>query len=144
MSKEEKQLLLKDLCARLPYGVLCHTDKGDGYLCSINQTIFGTEYGININPLKRDYFNDSEHDKVVIKPYLRPMSSMTEEEKNVFDDFCVVDEFAWNGNAEKGYPNQASIMSDGIDWLLSHHFDFRGLIEKGLALEAPEGMYKEK
>ena len=142
MTQKEKQLLLKDLCARLPYGVICHTEEGDGYLCSINQTIFGTEYGINISPLKRDYFNDSETDEQAVKPYLRPMSSMTEEEKKVFDDFCVVDEFAWNGNAEIGYKNQANIMSDGIDWLLKHHFDFRGLIEKGLALEAPKGMYK--
>lgn len=70
------------------------------------------------------------------------MSSMTEEEKKVFDDFCVVDMFVWNGNIEKGYPNQAIIMSNGIDWLLEHHIDFRDLIKKGLALEAPKCMYK--
>lgn len=144
MTTEYKQLLLRDLCARLPYGVLCHTDKGDGYLCSINQTIFGTEYGININPLKRDYFNDSETDEQAVKPYLRPMTSMTEKEKKEFDDFCVIDVFVWDGNVEIGYKNQANIMSDGIDWLLKHHFDFRGLIPMGLALEALEWMYKEE
>lgn len=30
-----------------------------------------------------------------------------------------------------------------IDWLLAHHFDYRGLIPMGLALEATEGMYKQ-
>ncbi len=63
MTNEQKQLLLKDLSARLPYGIICHTENGDGYLCSINQTIFGNDYGLNINPLYRDYFNDSETDE---------------------------------------------------------------------------------
>ena len=127
MTQEEKQLLLRDLCARLPYGVICHTEEGDGHLCSINQTIFGTEYGLNINPLKRDYFNDSETDEQAIKPYLRPMSSMTEEEKGEY-----FNSYDWE-YFEEGTP---------FDWLNAHHFDYRGLIEKGLALEAHEGMYK--
>lgn len=86
----------------------------------------------------------SHLDRWIVKPYLRPMSSMTEEEMTVFDDFCVVDEFVWKGNLEKGFPNQAIIMSDGIEYLLSRHLDFRGLIPMGLALEAPKNMYKEK
>ena len=131
MTQEEKQLLLKDLSARLFYGVICHTEKGDGHLLSINQTIFGTEYGININPLKRDYFNDSEQNEVIIKPYLRPMSSMTEEERK--SEPC--------GTSLDGYMYSDEAVTY-IDWLLEHHFDFRNLIEKGLALEAPEGMYK--
>lgn len=69
------------------------------------------------------------------------MSSMTKEEKKEFDDFCVIDEFAWKGNSEIGYKNQAIIMSDAINWLNARHFDYRGLIERGLALKAPEGMY---
>lgn len=138
MTKEEKQLLLKDLSTRLSYGVICHTDKGDGYLCSINQTIFGTEYGLNISPVKRDYFNDSEQDEVVIKPYLRPMESMTEEEVKEFYDVECMD-------AKVGYIKPTwnwHYTINGIDWLLEHHFDFRGLISKDLALEAPEGMYE--
>lgn len=123
MTQEEKQILLRDLCARLPYGMICHTEKGDGYLCSINQTIFGTEYGLNISPIKRDYFNDSEQDEVVIKPYLRLMSSMTKEEKNEYINTFIA---RW----------------DAVDWLNAHHFDYHSLIEKGLALEAPEDMYK--
>ena len=72
--KQEKQLLLQDLSARLSHGLIVSTTKGNGHLCSINQTIFGNEYGVNIEATKRDYFNDNECD---IKPYLRPMSSMT-------------------------------------------------------------------
>lgn len=133
MKKEDKQLLLKDLCARLPYGVICHTEKGDGYLCSINQTIFGTEYGLNINPLKRDYFSDSETDEQAIKPYLRPMSSMTEEEADEFEK--ISNELLENGE-------RTEIWDTVVDWLNAHHFDHRGLIHIGLALEAPEGMYE--
>ena len=131
MTKEEKQLLLRDLSARLPYGIICHTEEGDGYLCSINQTIFGTEYGININPLKRDYFGDSETEEQAVKPYLRPMSSMTEEEK---EDFGVP-------FTSEGLVTLADTV-ECMDWLNAHHFDYRGLIEKSLALEAPKDIYK--
>ena len=138
MAQEDKELLFKDLCARLLYGVICNTNKGDGYLCSLNQTIFGNEYGINIQATKRDYFNDKEE---IIKPYLRPISSMTEEEQKEFDSFCVIDEDVWKENGIIGDTNQSKIMSDAMDWLNEHMFDYRGLIGMGLALEAPDGMY---
>lgn len=114
MTQEDKQLLLKDLCARLPYGVICSTPKGNGYLCSINQTIFGNEYGVNIEVTMRDYFDDNKCD---IKPYLRPMSSMTEEERTEWRKLSDINE---------------------IDWFNKHHFDYRGLIPKGLAIEVNE------
>ena len=120
MTTQEKQLLLKDLCARLPYKTKIHII-GPG----------GEEIDDELTTSTISHL-----DRWIVKPYLRPMLSMTKEEKKVFDDFCVVDEFAWNGNTEVGHKNQATIMSDGIDWLLSHHFDFRGLIPMGLALEA--------
>lgn len=134
MKQEDKNLLLKDLCARLPYGVICHTEEGNGHLCSIDQTIFGTEYGLNINPLKRDYFNDSETDEQAIKPYLRPMSSMTEEEREDYKAHMKREQIV---NVAFYYA-----IHESYDWLNEHHFDYRGLIERGLALEAPEGMYK--
>lgn len=141
MEENLKQLLLKDLCARLPYGVICHTEKGDGHLCSINQTIFGTEYGLNINPVRRDYFNDSEQDEVVIKPYLRPICSMTDEERLYFYRNSarvpiLVDEKKIITKPFYGYTNHL------LDYLNEHHLDYRNLIPLGLALEAPEGMYK--
>ena len=141
MEKDLKQLLLKDLCARLPYGVICHTEEGDGHLCSINQTIFGTEYGLNINPLKRDYFNDSETDEQAIKPYLRPMSSMTDEEKEVVNKLIYNRETIWLSPFPVWVINESDI-EKYIDFCNSHQLDWRSLIEKGLALEAPEGMYK--
>ena len=125
MKTKEKQLLLKDLCARLPYGVIQVFEDNEYPPCAI--------IGYDGN----DFIDEEgwSHGIGEFKPYLRPMSSMTEEEKNVFDDFCVVDEFVWKGNLEKGYPNQATIMSDGIDWLLSHYFDVRNLIGRGLAID---------
>jgi len=128
MTQEYRKLLLIDLSARLFYGVICKTSKGNGHLCSINQTIFGVEYGINIKATERDYFNDSEE---IIKPYLRPMSSMTEEEVDEFTQFDV-------------YADGEYIMAnyEAINWLNANHFDYHGLIEMDLALEAPEGMYK--
>ena len=124
MSQEDKDLLIKDLCMRQPYGVICNTPKGNGYLCFINQTIFGTEYGVNIEATMRDYFNDRE---VYIKPYLRPMSSMTEEEKKEYDNrlACMFYDEMYDD-------------AFAIDWLLENHFDFRGLIPKGLAIEVNE------
>ena len=113
MTQEEKELLLKDLCGRLPYGVmgLIHNVNCDDYNISI--------VGGDIDLFSRHFIS--------IKPYLRPMSSMTEEEKIDYQAF-----FNYDGVE---YPEEY------IDWLNAHHFDYRGLIEKGLALEAPEGMY---
>ena len=146
MEQEEKQLLLKDLCARLSYGVIVdykenefeiphwkittiYPDTFDGWIGYDKRVGAGSESGSR--PFKIGE----------VKPYLRHMSSMTEKEKKAFDEFICIDEDAWLGK-ENGCVNQAKIMSGGIDWLNEHHFDYRGLIEKGLALEAPEGMYK--
>ena len=125
MQENLKQLLLIDLSARLPYGVICNTPKGNGHLNSINQTIFDIELGININAVHRDIFKLEE-----CKPYLRSMDSMTEDEKIEWDA-----EYAYNS---KSYEYE-EYLSKMIDWLNAHHFDYRGLIEKGLALEAPKG-----
>ena len=124
MMQENKELLLKDLCVRLPYGVICNTPEGDGHLCSIIQTIFGTEYGINIKATERDYFNDKE---VCIKPYLRPMSSMTDEEIEQYK--CM------NDALDENYEVHIDNAYPAFDWLNKYHFDYRGLISKGLAIE---------
>ena len=130
MTQEEKQLLLKDLCARLPYGVMYETPYGPRVLNDIfiysNGPVY-TDHGVgNYNEV---FGVELEN----IKPYLRPLSSMTEEEENELVKAAVVG----------GY-NDDSVLNSYIvtDWLNAHHFDYRGLIEKVLALEAPEGMYK--
>ena len=86
-----------------------------------------------------------------IKPYLRPMSSMTEEEKDEFHRLkqMSVTVVMPNGVSRMNPEYIVDINDDGddlthlYDWLLENHFDFRGFIEKGLALEAPEDMYKK-
>lgn len=122
MTQEDKDLLFKDLSARLLYGVkgIITYDKSN--------TTFTVE-GIDNNVL---HLSDAEDCYVEdFKPYLRPMSSMTEEEKReLFEIGC-------EGNIEHPY----GLYFRCQDWLNAHHFDYRGLIEKGLALEAPEGMY---
>jgi len=130
MTQEDKQLLLKDLCARLPYGVkYCR----DSWNYEWDQEMSVVEVLEDID--KEGYINYHKVYKVDdIKPYLRPMSSMTEEEDKEFAQLQT--DFYTDGVL---YPIAATNMTD---WLNEHHFDYRGLIEKGLALEAPEGMYK--
>ena len=125
MTQEEKQLLLKDLCARFPYGVICQ-------LSNNNADVSITEK-LELGGL--EHFISGTMD---VKPYLRPMSSMTEEEEL---ELITIGDIVLRYGERK----HTSILSlEQMDWLNSHHFDYRGLIEKGLALEAPEGMYKIK
>jgi len=115
---EDKQLLLKDLCARLPYGVKVQTP------------VMNDEITLTCGDISAYFFNPDN--KVFPKPYLRPMSSMTEEEKKEFS-VLAVGTHLFKGPLIPSY--------DTLDWLNAHHFDYRGLIDKGLALEAPKGMY---
>lgn len=118
MTTEEKQLLIKDLCARLPYDVEAQ----------VANNIVGESKPLIINkPLTFEDVNSFVGNGVVIdiKPYLRPMSSMTEEELQYIESHILT-------------------CDTESDFYLSRHIDYRGLIEKGLALEAKEGMYKTK
>ena len=75
------------------------------------------------------------------KPFLRPMTDMSEEEKKeAKENGCII----YHDTSPKNRGLMVIASPEGIDWLNAHHFDYRGLIEKGLALEAPEGMYKNK
>ena len=120
MKPEDKDLLFKDLCARLPYNVICqvefrenrkYTSKvmllsgiftDEAYFTTKDGSIYSNEY----------------------KPYLRPMSSMTEEEKLMYEGLMI------------GTDNNIQYILDVIDWLNVHHFDYRDLIENGLAIDA--------
>lgn len=120
MTQEDKELLLKDLCARLPYHTIVSTREEDLELVKVD-ILNGLVYVFSESLLEFDVFE--------IKPYLRPMSSMTEEETKKYIELKKYVAF---------YPDEAEEL---IDWLNAHHFDYCGLIEKGLALEAPDGMY---
>jgi hypothetical protein len=125
MEENLKQLLLIDLSARLPYGV-------KGIITYNESNITFTIEGIDNNVL---HLSDAEECYVEdFKPYLRPMSSMTEDKKKEYEllaNHCIVTSIGF-------IHLEAAPL---IDWLNTHHFDYRGLIEKGIALEAPEGMY---
>ena len=129
MTKEEKELLI-DLCARSPYGVMISFDGDAG----IPRRLSGYDYLEGENYFCASGVSGLSIDVDNIKPYLRPMSSMTEEEK---------EEYIKERDKDKS-ANMYHATYHSIDWLNKHHFDYRMLIEKGLAIEAPEGMYNTK
>ena len=117
MTQEDKELLLKDLCARLPYG--------------IRAFYYGVEDEIESVTLD-GYVNIGKYSLPIerIKPYLFPLSSMTEEEWEDYQKIRMID---WvHGDINGTFINAGLI----VDWLNAHHFDYRGLIEKGLAIDA--------
>ena len=133
MDMKDKELLLKDLCGRLPYGVKCYNANTE-----TNCLLEDVEDVSSGYPTFDYGFGDLES----IKPYLRPMSSMTEEEclelsklKPIYDEVA-----AWKYIKTPVPLAIANIKQ--FDFFHSHHLDWRDLIPKGLALEAPEGMYK--
>ena len=125
MTREDKQLLLVDLCARLPYDVIVVDHYGFVVLFTWKQL--------------KDF-----EDGYISKPYLRPMSSMTEDEKHELLKFGTVN-LDRESNAIDvccvGFNNHAKVQ----DYLNSIHIDYRGLIPKGLAIEVTEenNPYKE-
>lgn len=132
MTQEEKDLLLKDLCARLPYGLWID----DGYALAIHIDYSDVHF--------ENYFNGILNGDV--KPYLRPLSTMTEDEMKTFPypyyfDWIDTDKKTMCSNDECSPCLDFDEISDVTDYLNVHHFDYRGLIVKGLALEAPEDMY---
>ena len=127
--EEEKNLLLKDLCTRLPYGVRYrHFTWNDEY----GETYIAAQiYSINTDGYVKNCHDDETVYIDNVRPYLFPLSSMTEEQKKEYQYIT-----------ERWMNDPAYSISNSIDWLNKHHFDYRGLIEKGLAFEAPEEMYK--
>lgn len=127
MTQADKDLLLRDLSARLPYGVIVHTIWN--YIDTNGKILRReTDRPLAFHDLC-DYWN--------CKPYLRPVSSMTEEERNEYLSIKM-QETERVALAEVYRPEA---ISEIMDWLNKHHFDYRGLISKSLALEAPDDMY---
>lgn len=124
MTQEDKDLLIKDTSARLPYGVICRFTLPTHEDCDVKITPENIEW----------FYNNVEIDE--FKVFLRPMPSMTDEE---YDQLYI------DSRVKEDSVDILDALAndlDAIDWLNAHHFDYRGLIEKGLALEAPKDMYK--
>jgi hypothetical protein len=137
MIPEDKELLLKDLCARLPYKVKVFYE----YIDDLDGKTYG--YSITLNTWCIDEFKAN---KAVVKPYLRPMLSMTEEERYELQEIIgkdaeIPDDFIHIVDSSRKRFSFLELQAV-FDWLNANHFDHRGLIKKGLAIEAPEGMYK--
>ena len=138
MTQEDKELVFKDICARLPYGVhiLVHdtfeystVPFQNAYLKACDTSELIDSISLNLRYSSKDkLFNKiiKEHkDYLEIKPCLFPLSSMTDKQKNEYQYIT-----------ERWTYDPAYSISDSIDWLNENHFDYRGLIEKGLAIDA--------
>ena len=131
MTTEEKDLLRKDLCARLAYHVRCKIWIKDG---TTEEGLLDLEHNY-ADVLLNAFYYDNIKD---IKPYLRPMSSMTEEEKKELEDEINKDFKLAIIACKKNDISKSTSGFYKIDWLNAHHFDYRGLIEKGLAISVTE------
>jgi hypothetical protein len=117
MTPEEKQLLLVDLCSRLPYGVII---EHEGNLSMLDTIFMCDSISISSTSMDKEIFYNSDLDEV--KPYLFPLSSMTEEQRNEYHELL--------------YNPKHGINIDYFDWCHKNHLDCRGLIPMGLAKDA--------
>ena len=147
MTQEDKQLLLKDLSARLPYGVKILYETWNYELdeeLSLLERVVGIDdkfvYTKVIDRKTGEEYRDNKHpiDTFDGRPYLRPLSNMTEKEEDEFFDYYNRVEFAElqkSGNSLK-----AAYLGDNAkyEWLNAHHFDYRYIIDKCLAIIVTE------
>ena len=115
MTQEDKELLLRDLCARVPYGVKVQ------YM----NNIFVIDYVSSYEEVKLDIPDNYTVGISEVKPYLFPLSSMTEKQKKEYQYIT-----------ERWMYDPSYSISDSTDWLNKNHFDYRGLIKKDLAIDA--------
>lgn len=133
MDEKRRKTLVRELCARLPYGVQVRTAvKYKTLDIGLLDAIMGGRATFDILPL------------------LRPMESMTDAERAEYNRAAdrdldrMADKVGRKLKGDEKLDETLTPYYEHIDWLLEHHFDYRGLIEMGLALEAPEGMYNIK
>lgn len=138
MTQEDKELLLKDLCARLPYGV--KVLKGPVFDKEVKEIQYIEPLNGRVKLLDDPLGSTTDIEDVV--PYLRSISSMTKEERDEFED--VIGFNVWSND----FDNQPDFWSNDcayidkecvvktFNWLNAHHFDYRDMISMGLAIEA--------
>ena len=134
MEQEDKELLLRDLCARLPYGVKCYKmtfkpELAEEVICMLRN---GSHNCVQLGT----FLYRLEH----IKPYLFPLSSMTEEQKNQLTEIWDADmnkalDYAISGEEGLSDLFKLSAAKKVINWFIKNHFDFQGLIPKELAID---------
>lgn len=126
MTQEQKELLLKDLCARLPYGVKVHFSGWDNEYLHQKEMV-DTLYSIDSD----GYCNTYEYDSLLkledIKPYLLPLSSMTREQEREWQSLMVCDIYGIFYHTIESF-----------DYLYKNHIDYRGLIPMGVAIDATD------
>lgn len=151
MTQEDRQILLVDISARLPYGVKVAIEYSKGKYTDVydlkeidndatselRQRVTVWNYGFYSSVISYPLIN--------CRPYLRPISSITKEERHEIQgilgkDVEIIDYINIIDSSRKRFSFLE--LQAIFDWLNAHHFDYRGLIEKGLALKAPEDMYK--
>ena len=140
MTQEERTLLHIDLSERVPYDIVL---KVKGLVTSNEE--FGDSYLDTVSWYEEVSVRDGSrvsYDIADVRPYLRPMSSMTEEEKEELRKEQIKDEQLF-ADCLINHPEMRGkvIPHFAADWCNKNHFDYRGLIPKGLAETAPEGMY---
>ena len=121
MTQNEKNLLLKDLCARLPYKVKAQMPNEYGGYTSAIESIDNDGYVVD--------FEGIHIEIEFIKPYLFPLSSMSDEQKVIYGDLCyaIIHSLAWDMQAA---------LNELVDWLNENHFDYNNLIPMDLAIDA--------
>lgn len=130
MTQEQKDLLLKDLCGRLPHGVKCQVQEDEftyiGTLCRLE---VDSKNGNLLDFAESMSGLDCQVYLSEVKPYLFPLSSMSEEQKVIYGDLCyaIIHSLAWDMQAA---------LNELVDWLNENHFDYNNLIPMGLALDS--------
>ena len=154
MTQEDEKILLIDLAARVPYEVKISVELDENKLVGTLNAVYPSENRVIVDNLDKAIaainvrcggFILNENN---VKPYLRSLSSMSEKEKlELYEVFLECPTIIKTFSSYTEFFIYADIinsidMVNVIDWFNAHHFDYRGLIERGLALEAPKGMYK--
>ena len=128
MTQEYKDLLFRDLCTRIPYNVKCYNikyrlDLAEEIICiTVHYNHPCVQLGTHLYKLEQ------------VRPYLFPLSSMTEKQKKEYRKVCELDTEILSKHPMDETPFPALYNSQ--DWLNKNHFDYRGLIPMGLAIDA--------
>ena len=144
MTQQDKKLLIKDLCARLPYRVVVDYAHNAFDVHKGHYLKSGSKNILNCYLLDTFISPRQNENGEYIKPYLIPLSKMTEEQKiSCFEGTDIeLDENSeiWSKISSDTYTTITNMNNwlKVIDWLNKNHFDYRGLIEKGLAIDSTD------